>query len=212
MCTIVILFVLILCVACIKKRDDSDEEDEHEDIRRQFEAESESEMEEEEEDPITLTEVDYDRFFPIINTEKHNKKGKLKEEICSICIDKILNGEKVRKIKYCAHYFHSGCLTDWVKVNESCPNCKLELDKQNMEKMEQQAKAEKAKKKAKNNRIGLIDPNKKPLMGTTPTSSKKMLKKPTPIEGPQPSRLRNFSREQLDDVDMRTSNVYVTRQ
>ena len=56
--------------------------------------------------------------------------------MCSICLDKILNGQKVRKIKFCPHYFHSECIQDWVKVNETCPNCKLELSKKNMDKMQ----------------------------------------------------------------------------
>lgn len=208
MCTIVILFVLILCVACIKKR--GDDEDEHEDIRRQFEQEEESEAEEEEEeeDPITLNEEDYDRFFPVIDTEIENKDKKLQEEICSICIDKILNDEKVRKIRFCTHFFHSGCLQDWIKVNESCPNCKLELDRKNMLKLEKLAEPKKS-----SNRIGLIDPDKKRLPGSPGSSSEKLKKRhPEEAEGPYPSRLRNFSRSQLENVnEVQPREIHITR-
>jgi hypothetical protein len=170
MFTIVILFILILCVACIKKR--GDDEEEEEDIRRQFENESESEYQEEseeEEDPITLNEEDYDKYFPIVNMEKKKVVEKLKDEICSICIDNIINNEKVRKIRFCTHYFHSGCLQDWIKVNETCPNCKLELNKTNMELLHKKEKESKSKKKKKKSgRIGLIDPTRKKKLEDTP--------------------------------------------
>lgn len=29
----------------------------------------------------------------------------------------------------CGHLFHSECLLDWIKLKESCPNCKKEFDK-----------------------------------------------------------------------------------
>lgn len=29
----------------------------------------------------------------------------------------------------CGHLFHSECLLDWIKMKESCPNCKKEFDK-----------------------------------------------------------------------------------
>lgn len=210
MCSIVILFILILCVACIKKRAEEDEESiiANDDIRREFEPESDSE--EEEENPITLVEADYDRYFPIINTEIENKDGKITEEICSICIDKILNDEKVRKIRFCGHYFHSGCLTDWIKVNESCPNCKLELNKKNMEKMEKQEKAEKKKKKA--NRIALIASDMKPV-GLSPSSKKSIKPIPSPSIEQRPTRMKRLTRDNGEFPEsVAPTNIQVTRQ
>jgi len=199
MSTIVILFVLILCVACLKKRDD-DLDESTDDIRAQFEQEHDSEGEEEEENPITLKEEDYNVYFPIIDTAKENTKGNLNEEICSICIDKVINNESVRKIRFCKHMFHSGCLLDWIKVNETCPNCKLELDKKNMVKLSQ---AEMTKKKA--NRIGLIDPNKKAI------NLMKMSK--APIESSIPSsRLRDFNSERENPSNIFARDIHVTKQ
>lgn len=83
-----------------------------------------------EENPITLTEKDYDIFFPLISLKK--KKIKLFDESCSICIDELKNGSTVRQILTCKHAYHSSCLLDWVKINESCPNCKEDLHKDHM--------------------------------------------------------------------------------
>lgn len=91
----------------------------------------------EEENPITLTERDYDRWMPVINIADIKSKGeKLFDETCTICLDVIENGEKVRQVCTCKHAYHSECLIDWIKVNESCPNCKEELTKRAMLKKE----------------------------------------------------------------------------
>lgn len=113
--------------------------------------------EEEEEDPRTLEEADYDRFFPILSDKKLKKTEGVNDEMCSICIDKIINEgrEKVRRIDFCSHLFHAHCLKDWLQVNESCPNCKLELNKDNLILLEELKRKEKEKNKFNNKKINL---------------------------------------------------------
>lgn len=83
-----------------------------------------------EENPISLNEEDYNFFLPYISLQQN--KVKLFDKTCSICIDELGNGSKVRQIITCKHAFHDACLIDWIKINESCPNCKEDLNKLNM--------------------------------------------------------------------------------
>lgn len=55
-----------------------------------------------EENQLTLTPKDYDRWMPVIDLEEKKKSGwKFFDDICSICLDTIQNGEKVRQISTC---------------------------------------------------------------------------------------------------------------
>ena len=146
MITIIILFVLILCAACFKPHPEEEEANQpaRQNNRRTRNGESDgdprssqSSYSSDDEDDKTLLESDYNRFFPLIQNETEEKiNPSIKTEICSICIDKILNGEPVRKIKFCGHYFHDKCLRDWLKVDEVCPNCKYELNRPHLIKQE----------------------------------------------------------------------------
>lgn len=134
------MFILVLVAACLKKKSNNTVAPILLGARNQnggriegFEMERDEEGEEEEEEKMTLTEEDYNIYFPIVQTSTEKNQKLLAEEMCSICIDKILNNEEVRKVKYCPHYFHSTCLIDWVKVNESCPSCRFALDKKNLD-------------------------------------------------------------------------------
>lgn len=140
-CTFVLLFVMILIVSCFGKRPNevapaSTNQARPRQRRRRG---SESNMsdtdsyystESDEENPITLQEIDYDIFLPIVSL--HRKKPKLFDDCCSICIDGLKNGNKVRQIITCKHAFHSTCLLQWIKVNETCPNCKEDLNKEKL--------------------------------------------------------------------------------
>ena len=85
--------------------------------------------EEDSEDEKTLTAKDYDVWMPLVVFNTPEKVKIVQDELCSICLDHLLNNTPVRKIKLCKHLFHDECLTDWLKVNETCPNCKENLAK-----------------------------------------------------------------------------------
>lgn len=53
----------------------------------------------------------------LINTDSN-------EEICSICQDRILEQQVVRKISNCGHCFHIRCLERWLEEHEKCPHCR----------------------------------------------------------------------------------------
>ena len=65
------------------------------------------------------------------DTYKKNKNLKEKliknddNDICSICLED-LNGEKC-VILSCEHIYHKDCIKKWLKKNDSCPNCRINI-------------------------------------------------------------------------------------
>jgi hypothetical protein len=45
---------------------------------------------------------------------------------CTICLEEFNNDEEIIKLK-CNHFFHSKCIDDWIKKNQSCPLCRVNL-------------------------------------------------------------------------------------
>ncbi|XP_020583164.1 RING-H2 finger protein ATL74-like [Phalaenopsis equestris] len=43
---------------------------------------------------------------------------------CSICLNQIETGERVRFMPNCGHGFHVECLDRWLAVRPSCPTCR----------------------------------------------------------------------------------------
>jgi len=71
-------------------------------------------------------------------------------------------GKKVRKIKFCEHCFHENCLYDWIREKESCPNCKLELGVDNLEKLEKKERKKEEERQLK--KLKLKDQTPKKLV------------------------------------------------
>lgn len=45
---------------------------------------------------------------------------------CTICLEEFNNDEEIIKLK-CNHLFHLKCIDDWIKKNQSCPLCRVNL-------------------------------------------------------------------------------------
>ncbi|KAL9403388.1 hypothetical protein Peur_000360 [Populus x canadensis] len=43
---------------------------------------------------------------------------------CAICLQDFKDGDSMRKLPHCGHYFHLSCLDKWLARNGSCPNCR----------------------------------------------------------------------------------------
>lgn len=48
----------------------------------------------------------------------------MKEQECSICLEKFLLADRVRQLKGCGHTFHSSCIDLWLLRCAHCPLCK----------------------------------------------------------------------------------------
>ena len=49
------------------------------------------------------------------------------EDICTICQDAIEEGQNMRKINHCNHYFHQDCIDTWFQGNVHCPTCRYDI-------------------------------------------------------------------------------------
>ncbi|CAN1339728.1 NEP1-interacting protein 1 [Linum perenne] len=52
---------------------------------------------------------------------------------CSICLQDFEQGELMRQVPSCGHYFHSDCLDNWLIRNASCPMCRTYVCNDNFE-------------------------------------------------------------------------------
>lgn len=46
---------------------------------------------------------------------------------CSICQDSFANGQAVREINGCHHFFHRTCIENWFQLSVRCPVCRLDI-------------------------------------------------------------------------------------
>jgi E3 ubiquitin-protein ligase RNF115/126 len=46
---------------------------------------------------------------------------------CSICHDECELLQQIMKPSECDHCFHSSCLTPWIEVHSTCPNCRVPI-------------------------------------------------------------------------------------
>ncbi|KAG0531104.1 hypothetical protein BDA96_05G245100 [Sorghum bicolor] len=45
-------------------------------------------------------------------------------ETCSVCLSQLVDGEKVRVLTACMHYFHATCVEAWLHRKANCPVCR----------------------------------------------------------------------------------------
>ena len=55
---------------------------------------------------------------------KAKKDDKYHTMECSICMEKFLEGDQIRELPGCGHIFHAECVTEWLKLQPSCPVCR----------------------------------------------------------------------------------------
>ena len=49
------------------------------------------------------------------------------EKSCSICFDDFERRQKIKKLKYCGHEYHTTCLDKWLSGEKRCPMCNEEV-------------------------------------------------------------------------------------
>ena len=69
------------------------------------------------------------QFHPMTEVELNDMQSvSISQELtfntCAICLEDIMIGDRGLKGNVCNHYFHSGCLRDWLRLRSACPICK----------------------------------------------------------------------------------------
>jgi hypothetical protein len=70
-----------------------------------------------------LSKEQIDRFP---TTKYQEKKGKVAQEVCPICLDSYQANDDLR-ILSCFDKFHTKCIDHWLRQNNNCPCCKYDL-------------------------------------------------------------------------------------
>ncbi|CAO1940220.1 unnamed protein product [Urochloa humidicola] len=50
-----------------------------------------------------------------------------RERSCGVCLSELADGELVRVLPACMHYFHAACVGEWLSVHATCPLCRAPL-------------------------------------------------------------------------------------
>ena len=72
-----------------------------------------------------------------MNINLKQEKILANEEInteCCVCTDNITKNDYIFKCNYCKETFHYNCINKWVKINNSCPKCRNNIETINFEK------------------------------------------------------------------------------
>lgn len=56
-------------------------------------------------------------------------EGTLEDPTCSICLAEFDDGDRLRRLPHCGHYFHAGCVDLWLLRRSDCPLCKDDVSK-----------------------------------------------------------------------------------
>jgi hypothetical protein len=51
----------------------------------------------------------------------------LNQEACAVCQEEYEDGDVLRKITQCTHYFHKTCIDSWFLTNTKCPVCRHDI-------------------------------------------------------------------------------------
>lgn len=49
---------------------------------------------------------------------------------CSICLNKLTGGTK--KLNPCGHQFHRKCIKQWIRTNNTCPLCRIQINQEQL--------------------------------------------------------------------------------
>ncbi|GAM23398.1 hypothetical protein SAMD00019534_065730, partial [Acytostelium subglobosum LB1] len=60
------------------------------------------------------------------------KRNKERIGDCTICVTEFPLDTEAIKLP-CKHYYHFDCITEWLKMHSSCPNCRTQLPTNNSE-------------------------------------------------------------------------------
>lgn len=72
---------------------------------------------------LDMTKINLENSYDIIFVEYNE------DDInCTVCLENINMIDKdIIKFKKCNHMFHKECIDEWIKINKSCPICRVDI-------------------------------------------------------------------------------------
>lgn len=61
------------------------------------------------------------RVIPIFRYSKD-----CNEDMCAVCLAEFKEGEQIRVLPDCLHFFHVPCIDTWLDLHSNCPLCRAE--------------------------------------------------------------------------------------
>uniref|UniRef100_J3NAF2 RING-type E3 ubiquitin transferase n=1 Tax=Oryza brachyantha TaxID=4533 RepID=J3NAF2_ORYBR len=92
----------------------------------QGEEEEYDEEEEEEADSVDMMSLSSQAKLVQVVVCPYRKAEEWREAMCPVCLSDFADGEAVRVLPECMHYFHVECIGTWLRANTSCPLCRAE--------------------------------------------------------------------------------------
>ncbi|KAL3652435.1 hypothetical protein CASFOL_002116 [Castilleja foliolosa] len=63
--------------------------------------------------------------YPKTTLGESRRLPKPDDNICAICLSEYMPKETLRSIPECQHCFHTDCIDEWLRLNSSCPVCRV---------------------------------------------------------------------------------------
>ena len=76
---------------------------------------------------VFLGQIQESKGFTYQELQKLKKSKVIKTYTCSICLSKLQKYNKKHVFLPCNHCFHKDCIFEWLKDNNTCPNCNYDL-------------------------------------------------------------------------------------
>ncbi|CAN4108334.1 unnamed protein product [Withania somnifera] len=73
---------------------------------------------------VGLDQVVINSYPKLVYSKRSGGNGNGNDVVCPICLCEYKDGEMLRMMPDCKHYFHVMCLDAWLKLNASCPVCR----------------------------------------------------------------------------------------
>ena len=70
-----------------------------------------------------------EEFRNSLETEEEGEESEEgeQEHTCTICRDTFVEGDSIRQLNQCKHYYHTNCIDTWFEEHHTCPHCRQDI-------------------------------------------------------------------------------------
>ncbi|CAH8306077.1 unnamed protein product [Eruca vesicaria subsp. sativa] len=76
--------------------------------------------------PHSIHRIDIDIATTNLHSDKRIPSLMEENEICKICMGKIVSDDSINELQY-YHIYHHQCIVDWIRMNIRCPTCRATI-------------------------------------------------------------------------------------